>query len=200
MSKVVVTEFVSVDGVMEDPGGSEGTTHGGWTFQFNRGPEGDAYKYQELVDARAHLLGRVTYQGFAAGWPTMEGTGRFGERMNGLPKYVASTTLTDAEATWAGTTVLRDDMPAQVAQLKAEPGGDLLVAGSGTLARNLMDHGLVDEFHLMVFPVVLGRGARLFSAEQDGQALARRRHPAGRRRPRADLPLGLGQKPFTHSR
>jgi dihydrofolate reductase len=155
MSKVVVTEFVSVDGVMDDPGGAEGTEHGGWVLQFNQGPEDQAYKFEELVNARAHLLGRVTYQGFAAAWPNMEGTGEFGEMMNGLPKYVASSTLTDAEATWSGTTVLRDDVAAQVAK------------GSGALARSLMQHGLVDEFHLMVFPIVLGRGKRLFADDLD---------------------------------
>jgi dihydrofolate reductase len=172
MSKVVVSEFVSLDGVMEDPGGAEGTERGGWVMGFNRGPEGDQFKFEELMAAGAHLLGRSTYQSFAAAWPTMEGTGGFGERMNGLPKYVASSTLSDADATWSDTTVLRGDVAAQVAELKAEPGGDLLVQGSGQLARTLMDHGLVDEFHLMVFPVVVGQGKRLFGEGQDVSPLS----------------------------
>ena len=162
MSRVVVSEFVSLDGVMEDPGGAEGTVHGGWTFQFDQGPVGVEFKVEELMAADALLLGRVTYQGFAAAWPTMEGTGEFGERMNGVHKYVVSSTLTDAEATWHPTTVIRGDLATEVAKLKAKPGGDLLVAGSGQLARTLTDLGLVDEYRLMVFPIVLGSGKHLF--------------------------------------
>jgi dihydrofolate reductase len=167
MSKVVVSEFVSLDGVMDDPGGADGTKHGGWVFQFNRGPEGDRFKSDELHAAAAHLLGRVTYQAFAAAWPTMEGTGEFGERMNAIPKFVVSSTLTDADATWSDTTVLRGDPVAEVTRLKAAHGGDLLVQGSGQLARTLMAHGLVDEYRLMVFPIVLGSGQRLFTDLDD---------------------------------
>ena len=162
MGRLVVSEFVTLDGVMEDPGGADGTKHGGWSFQFDRGPVGDTFKLNELLAAESHLLGRVTYQGFAAAWPTMEGTGEFGERMNSMHKYVVSSTLADAEATWADTTVIRGDIRAEVTQLKAESGGDILVQGSGQLARTLIELGLVDEYHLMVFPIILGSGKRLF--------------------------------------
>ena len=163
MSRVVVSEFVSLDGVMEDPGGAEGSEHGGWTFQFDQGPDGVKFKVDELSAADALLLGRVTYRGFAAAWPSMEGTGEFGERMNSIRKYVVSSTLSDADATWNNTTVVRGDLAVEIAKLKAEPGGDLLVAGSGQLARTLSSLGLVDEYRLMVFPIVLGSGKQLFS-------------------------------------
>jgi dihydrofolate reductase len=163
MSRVVISEFVSLDGVMEDPGGAEGFERGGWTFQFDQGPEGGKFKLDELLAADALLLGRVTYQGFAAAWPSMEAAGAFGEKMNAMRKYVVSGKLTDAEATWNNTTVIRGDVGAEVAKLKSEPGGDLLVAGSGQLARSLIGLGLVDEFRLMVFPIVLGSGKRLFA-------------------------------------
>ena len=153
MSKIVVTEFVSLDGVMEEPR---------WTFDFDRGKEGDQFKYEELFDAESLLLGRVTYQGFAAAWPDM-GHDDFGQRMNNIHKYVVSSTLTDAEATWGPTTVLRDsDVAAEVAALKAQPGGNLLVEGSARLVHTLAQHGLVDEYRLMVFPVILGQGKRAF--------------------------------------
>lgn len=154
MSRIVVTEFVSLDGVIEEPR---------WTFQFNRGAEGDKFKVDELFGSDALLLGRVTYQGFAAAWPTMN-TDAFGERMNGIRKYVVSATLTDAEASWGDTTVIRGDVAAEVAKLKAEPGGDLLVEGSSQLVQTLIQHDLVDEYRLMVFPIVLGAGKRLFPA------------------------------------
>jgi dihydrofolate reductase len=153
MRKIVVTEFMSLDGVIEEPR---------WTFQFERGPEGDKFKVDELFGSDALLLGRVTYQGFAQAWPTMQDTGDFGERMNSIRKYVVSATLTDADATWGDTTVIRGDAAAEVAKLKAQPGGDLLVAGSCQLAHTLIERGLVDEYRLMVFPIVLGGGKRLF--------------------------------------
>jgi dihydrofolate reductase len=153
MTRIVVTEFVSLDGVMEEPR---------WTFDFDRGKEGDQFKYEELFDAESLLLGRVTYQGFAAAWPDM-GHDDFGQRMNNIHKYVVSSTLTDAEATWGPTTVLRDsDVAAEVAALKAQPGGNLLVEGSARLVHTLAQHGLVDEYRLMVFPVILGEGKRAF--------------------------------------
>jgi dihydrofolate reductase len=152
MSRIVVTEFVSLDGVMEEPR---------WTFQFERGPEGGKFKFDELFGSDALLLGRVTYQGFAQAWPGM-GTDEFGKRMNGIRKYVVSSTLTDAEATWGDTTVIRGDVVAEIAKLKAQPGGDLLVEGSCQLAHTLIQHGLVDEYRLMVFPIILGAGKRLF--------------------------------------
>jgi len=161
MGKVVVTEFVSLDGVFEDPGGAEDFEHGGWSFKFDRGEDGDRFKMDELIAADAQLLGRVTYQGFAKAWPSMGGN-PFGDKMNEMPKYVVSTTLGDEGASWANSKVIRD-LPREVADLKQAVAGDILVAGSGTLARSLAEHGLVDEYNLMVFPVVLGSGRRLFA-------------------------------------
>jgi len=160
--KVVVSEFVSLDGVMEDPGGAEGYKHGGWSFKFKRGPEGDKFKLDELSAAGALLLGRVTYQGFAKAWPSVKDAEGFGDKMNGLRKYVVSNTLKDSEATWNNTTVIRGDIVAEVGKLKARPGGDLLVYGSTRLAQGLAEHGLVDDYRLMVYPVILGSGRRLF--------------------------------------
>ena len=153
MRKIVVTEFMSLDGVMEEPR---------WTFDFDRGKEGDQFKYEELFAAGSLLLGRVTYQGFAAAWPNMGGDD-FGQRMNGIHKYLVSGTLADSEATWGPTTVLRGDIAAEVAALKNQPGdGNLLVEGSARLVHTLAQHGLVDEYRLMVFPIVLGQGKRVF--------------------------------------
>jgi dihydrofolate reductase len=161
MGKLVVTEFISLDGVMEDPGGGEEYEHGGWSFQFNRGEDGDRFKFDELVAADAQLLGRVTYQGFAKAWPSMGGN-EFADKMNAMPKYVVSSTLTEEEADWNNSTVIGDDVAAQVSRVKEEVGGDVLVAGSATLVRTLAEHELVDEYRLMVFPIVLGKGKRLF--------------------------------------
>lgn len=149
--KLVVSEYVTLDGIMEEPGK--------WSFPF-WSEEAAKFKSDELFASEALLLGRVTYEGFAAAWPTMEGTGEFGERMNNLPKYVASTTLT--EPTW-NATVIEGDVPAAVAQLKQQPGQDLLVGGSATLVQTLMQHDLVDEYRLMVHPILLGTGKRLFN-------------------------------------
>ncbi len=162
MGRIVVTEFVSLDGVMEDPGGAEGFTHGGWTFRFNRDAEGDQFKLDELVEAEAQLLGRVTYEGFARAWPTMQDPVGFADNMNAMPKYVVSTTLRDEDATWNNSTVIRGDIAREIAALKGRLAGDLLVAGSATLVQTLVEHRLVDEFRLMVFPIVLGSGKRLF--------------------------------------
>ena len=167
MGKIVVSEFVSLDGVMEDPGGAEGYEHGGWTFTFGS-PEQEQWKSEELFRADALLLGRKTYQAFAAAWPTMPGTGAYGERMNGLPKYVVSTTLT--EMTW-NAMLLPDDFAAELARLKQEITQDILIFGSGQLAQTLHEQGLIDEYRLMVFPVVLGSGKRLFPAEGEMKTL-----------------------------
>jgi dihydrofolate reductase len=161
MGKLVVTEFVSLDGVMEDPGGAEDFEHGGWTFAINRGEEGDKFKVDELKAADTQLLGRVTYEGFAKAWPSMADD-RFGEKMNSMPKYVVSTTLADEDADWNNSTVIRDDIPGQIERLKEQVAGDILVAGSAQLAQTLLEQDLVDELRLMVFPVVLGSGKRLF--------------------------------------
>ncbi len=163
MGKLVVTEFVSVDGVFEDPGGAEDYEHGGWTFEYDRGEEGNAFKLDELMECEAQLFGRVTYEGFAAAWPSREGA--FADRINRAPKYVVSNTLTDPE--WQNTTVISGDVVEQIAQLKEQINGTLLVAGSGTLVGTLLGAGLVDELRLMVFPTVLGRGKRLFPAGID---------------------------------
>lgn len=158
MGKLVVTEFVSLDGVFEDPGGAEQYEHGGWTFEYDHGDEGNRFKVDELMEADAQLLGRVTYEGFAEAWPSREGP--FADKLNGDPKYVVSTTLKDP--TWQNTTVISDDVVAQVRRLKDEIPGAILVAGSGTLVATLLDADLVDELRLMVFPTILGRGRRLF--------------------------------------
>ena len=158
MGALVVTEFVSIDGVFEDPGGAEGYEHGGWTFEYDRGEEGDQFKLDELMQAEVQLLGRVTYEGFAAAWPSREGP--FADKLNNDPKYVVSTTLTDAA--WQNTTVIADDVVERIRELKAEVDGDILLAGSGTLVRTLLGADLVDELRLMVFPTILGRGKRLF--------------------------------------
>ena len=160
MGRIVVSEFVSLDGVMEDPGGSEGTPSGGWAFKFERGADGDAYKLEELRDAEAMLLGRVTYEGFAAAWPSIEDEQGVAEKMNGMPKYVVSSTLEQPE--WTNSTVLKGDLVEEVSRLKREADGDIVVHGSPQLAQTLLEHDLVDELRLMVFPVVLGTGKRLF--------------------------------------
>ncbi len=161
MGKIVVTEFVSLDGVIEDPGGSEGYRRGGWTFEIDRGEEGDRFKLDELHEAEAQLLGRVTYEGFAAAWPEREeDPGGFAEKMNSMPKYVVSATL--QEASWRNSTILRGELADEVARLHREIDGTILVAGSAQLVQGLLEHGLVDELRLMVFPVLLGAGKRLF--------------------------------------
>ncbi len=170
MGKLVVTEFVSVDGVMEDPGGGEQYERGGWAFKFDRGEDGDRFKFDELMAADAQLLGRVTYEGFAAAWPSMTDEAGFAEKMNAMPKYVVSSTLSDPA--WANTTVLSGDLASEVSGLKERYGGDILVAGSARLVQGLTREGLVDEYRLMVFPIVLGTGKRLFA--DPGEAVALR--------------------------
>ena len=158
--RLVVTEFVTLDGVIEDPGGSEKSPAGGWAFRFQRGPEGDKFKFDELMAAEAQLLGRRTYEGFAAAWPSMKDDVGFADRMNSMPKYVVSSTLHNA--TWNNTRILRGNLVDEINKLKQAPGNDLLVAGSGQLVQSLAQHQLVDEYRLMIFPVVLGSGKRLF--------------------------------------
>lgn len=167
MGKIVVTEFVSLDGVMEAPGPGEGFSHGGWSLAIDRGDEGDRFKLVETLDAQAQLLGRVTYELFAASWPSREG--EFADRFNGMPKYVVSSTLHDP--TWTNTTVLNGDPVDAAAGLKQQVDGDILVHGSAQLAQTLLDHDLVDEVRLMVFPVVLGKGKRLFGDTTDKKSL-----------------------------
>ncbi len=159
MGRIVVTEFVSLDGVMEDPGGSEDFEHGGWSFEFDRGNEGDDFKLEETMSSEALLLGRVTYEGFAAAWPSREG--EFADKFNTMPKYVVSSTLEKPE--WTNSTVLRGDVEEEVAKLRREREGDIVVHGSARLVQTLVDRDLVDEVRLMVFPVILGSGKRLFA-------------------------------------
>jgi len=172
VGRIVVTEFVSLDGVMEDPGGAEGFDHGGWTFLFNRGDEGDQFKLEELKGTDGQLLGRVTYQAFAEAWPTIQDPVGFADSMNSMPKYVVSTTLRDADASWSNSTVIRGDVVGEVTALKERLSGDLLVAGSATLVQTLLEHRLVDELRLMVFPIVLGKGRRLFGQLSEPATLA----------------------------
>jgi dihydrofolate reductase len=143
---------------MEDPGGSEKTPNGGWAFRFERGPEGDKFKFDELLDADAQLLGRKTYEGFAAAWPSIKDEVGFAERMNSMPKYVVSTTLQQAD--WNNSTILPGNVLDEVTRLKQQPGRDILVAGSAQLVQTMARHQLVDEYRLMVFPVILGVGRR----------------------------------------
>jgi dihydrofolate reductase len=162
MGRIVVTEFMSLDGVIEDPGGGEAYEHGGWSFKFDRGEDGDKFKLNELMAADAQLLGRVTYRGFAKAWPSM-GADEFGKKMNAMPKYVVSRTLSAADAGWENSTVLTgEDLASEIGQLKQQVAGDILIAGSATLVRSLAEQNLVDEYRLMVFPIVLGSGKRLF--------------------------------------
>jgi dihydrofolate reductase len=163
MARIVVTEFVSLDGVMEDPGGAEDFKHGGWTFEIERG-DGDGFKLEETRASDALLLGRVTYEGFASAWPSRDG--EFADRFNGMPKYVVSSTLEDPE--WNNTTVLRGDVVEEVSKLKRGTEGNIVVHGSASLVQALLDSDLVDELRLMVFPVVLGSGRRLFGTS-DGK-------------------------------
>jgi dihydrofolate reductase len=167
MGRIVVTEFVSLDGVMEDPGGAEGFKYGGWTFEISRGDEGDRFKLDEALSAEALLLGRVTYEGFAAAWPSREG--EFADKFNTMPKYVVSSTLESPE--WNNSTVLKGDVEEAVAKLRQEQEGDIVVHGSAQLVRALVEHDLVDELRLMVFPVVLGSGKRLFGETSDKKPL-----------------------------
>jgi dihydrofolate reductase len=167
VGRIVVTEFVSLDGVMEDPGGAEDFRHGGWSFEFSRGDEGDKFKLDETLASEALLLGRKTYEGFAKAWPSREG--EFADKFNTMPKYVVSTTLEEPE--WMNSRVLKGDVAEEVTKLRQEQDGDIVVHGSARLVQTLVENDLVDEFRLMVFPVVLGSGKRLFGEASDKKAL-----------------------------
>jgi dihydrofolate reductase len=169
VGRIVVTEFVSLDGVMEAPGGGEDFKHAGWTFEINRGDEGDKFKLDETLSSAALLLGRVTYEGFAAAWPSRTDEVGFADKFNSMPKYVVSSTLEDPE--WNNSTVLKGDVAEEVAKLRDEQDGDIVVHGSARLVQTLVEHDLVDELRLMVFPVVLGSGKRLFGDTSDKKAL-----------------------------
>src|SRR5437867_6771397 len=167
MGRIVVTEFISLDGVIEAPGGGEKFKHGGWSFKFNRGAEGDKFKLDETLSSAALLLGRVTYEGFAAAWPSRDG--EFADKFNSMPKYVVSSTLT--KPTWNNSTVLKGDVADQVSKLKLKQDGNIVVHGSARLVQSLLENDLVDELRLMVFPVVLGTGKRLFDEMSDKKPL-----------------------------
>jgi dihydrofolate reductase len=169
MGDVVVTEFISLDGVIEDPGGSEDFKYGGWSFEFDRGEEGDKFKLDETLASEALLLGRVTYEGFAEAWPSRTDEAGFAEKFNSMPKYVVSSTLKDPE--WNNSQVLDGDVVEAVTELKERIDGDIVVHGSAQLAQHLLEHDLVDELRLMVFPVVLGDGKRMFGATSDKKTL-----------------------------
>ena len=158
MSKLVVSQFITVDGVTEDPGGAEAFERGGWAFQFDRGADGDAFKMDEVMAAETLLLGRITYEGFAPVWPHYEG--EFADKFNSMPKYVVSQTLTNPE--WNNTTVLSGDVVDEVRKLKQRYDGDIVVHGSPQLVQTLIEHDLVDALHLQVYPVIVGAGKRLF--------------------------------------
>lgn len=161
MRRIVVSEFISVDGVMEGPGPQDPYEHAGWTFKY-QDPERMKYKFDEVMAHESLLLGRVTYEGFAAAWPNIKDEHGFADKMNSMAKYVVSTTLGPQNLTWQNSTLIGANAPEKIAQLKQQEGGDILVAGSGALVTTLLEHNLVDELRLMTFPVILGSGKRLF--------------------------------------
>jgi dihydrofolate reductase len=163
MGRIIVTEFISLDGVMEAPGGGEDFKHGGWSFEIKRGEECDQFKLDETRSTDALLLGRVTYEGFARAWPSR--TGEFADKFNNMPKYVVSATLKQPE--WNNSTVLDGDVVEVVSKLREQLDGNIVVHGSARLVQTLLEHDLVDELRLMVFPVVLGSGKRLFGGTSD---------------------------------
>lgn len=162
MGRIVVTEFISLDGVVEAPGG-EDFKYLNWSFEIDRGPDGERFKENEALASAALLLGRKTYEGFAGAWPQEEG--ELADKYNDMPKYVVSSTLTDPE--WNNTSVLSGDLVEEVTRLKREVDGEVSVPGSIQLAQGLLAHDLVDEIHLMAFPVILGYGRKLWAHMPD---------------------------------
>jgi dihydrofolate reductase len=167
MGRIVVTEFISLDGVIEAPGGWEDYKYAGWTFEFDRGDAGNKFKVDETMNSAALLLGRRTFEGFAAAWPDRDG--EFADKFNAMPKYVVSSTLSDPP--WTGSTVLAGDVVDEITKLKKEQDGDIVVHGSSQLVQSLLENDLVDELRLMVFPIVLGTGKRLFGDTTDKKRL-----------------------------
>jgi dihydrofolate reductase len=167
MGRIVVTEFISLDGVIEDPGGAEDFKHSGWSFEISRGDEGNQFKLEETMATEALLLGRRTYEGFAEAWPSRKG--EFADKFNSMPKYVVSSTMEGAD--WTNSTVLKGDPAKEVPKLKDRHDGDIAIHGSAQLVQDLLEHDLVDELRLMVFPVVLGAGKRLFADTSDKKPL-----------------------------
>lgn len=167
MGRIVVTEYISLDGVVEAPSGSEQFERVGWTDAFSRGPEGDQFKVDETMASDAQLLGRITYEQFAAAWPHYEG--EFADYFNAMPKYVVSSTLRDPM--WSNTTVISGDVVEEVAKLKQRYERDIVVHGSPQLAQTLIEHDLVDALHLLVYPVIVGAGKRLFDGTSETKRL-----------------------------
>jgi dihydrofolate reductase len=170
MRRLVVSEFVTADGVMDGPGGEPTAPRAGWAFQFDRGDEGNTFKLDELRASDALLLGRVTYEGFANAWPDRTDEQGFAEKLNSMPKYVVSSTL-DEPLEWNNSHLLKGDLVDAVTKLKQEDGGDIMVNGSCRLVHALADNDLVDAYHLMVFPTVLGAGKRLFADTREQMPL-----------------------------
>jgi dihydrofolate reductase len=162
MRKLIVSEFVSLDGVMEAPGGEEGYKHTGWVLDFPQDPGQGQYKLDETLEADALLLGRVTYEGFAAAWPKRGG--EFADKFNSMQKYVVSTTLSEP-LEWNNSALISGDAAAEIGRLKQGDGGNIVVHGSRTLVHTLVEHDLVDEYRIMIFPVILGSGRRLFAED-----------------------------------
>jgi dihydrofolate reductase len=160
MGRIIATEFISLDGVVEAPGPGEAFEYAGWSFEINRGDEGNKFKVDETFESEALLLGRKTYEGFADAWPSREG--EFADKFNRMPKYVISSTLATAE--WSNTTVLRGNLANEVGRVRERHSGPIVVHGSPTLVQGLLEQDLLDELRLMVYPVVLGKGKRLFGA------------------------------------
>jgi dihydrofolate reductase len=167
-ARIVVTEFVSLDGVMEAPGGEPDFKYPGWTFEFDRGEDGNQFKLDETRQSDGLLIGRRTYESFAGAWPQREG--EFADKFNSMPKFVVSTTLNDPE--WSNTTVLDSgDATAQVRKLKEEFDGELQVPGSHQLVQELIESDLVDQINLMIFPVILGTGKKAFEEKPERRNL-----------------------------
>jgi dihydrofolate reductase len=158
--RIVVTEYISLDGVIEDPVGMEGSGLGNWTGPFKRGPRGDRFKQEELLAADALMFGRTTYDAFASAWPHVKDEAGYAQRMNTLPKYLASSTLKSAN--WGPTTIWNGDLAAMTKIMKAKGDGEVLIFGSASIVHQLASHDLIDEYRLMVYPTLLGAGKRLY--------------------------------------
>jgi dihydrofolate reductase len=173
--RIIATNYISLDGVIEDPVGMENSGLGDWTGPYSRGPEGDRFKLEELADAQALIFGRLTYDGFAAVWPSVDDAQGFGERMNALPKFLASRTLKRPD--WNNTSLIQGGLVDGVKAIKANVGGNILIYGSASIVHQLLPAGLIDEINLMIYPVALGRGKRLWpEGVRMPFALAENRH------------------------
>jgi dihydrofolate reductase len=167
VSRLVVTEYISVDGVVEAPSGTEEFERVGWTDDFSRGSDGNQFKIEETMTSDAQLLGRITYEAFAEVWPHVDG--EFADKFNSMPKYVVSSTLQDPD--WNNTTVLEGNLVDEVTELKQRYERDIVVHGSARLAQTLIEHDLVDVLHLLVYPVIVGAGKRLFDGTSETKRL-----------------------------